>query len=544
MTIDRIKELFNMRNALSQELVNYIIIYLRKSRKDNEFNKEESIEKTLERHETMLQDYAKNIFGCKIPEENIFREVVSGDTIADRPEMKKVLELIESDDIKAVLCIEIERLARGNSIDQGIIAQKFQLTNTKIITLQKIFDLDDEYDMSFFEEGLHQSRRFLQYTKKILKRGREQSAREGKFPGSKASFGYDSVKLKGEKGNVLVKNKDNYIIRKLFDIYLYDNLGTTNTAKKLNELGLPCATGGKWDDNKVRRVLQKADLYAGTQKWGYRPIQKKYVNGEIKEIRKINENCIKVKGCFEPTITKEEELLVKKRLNASAVKNVKKNYQLKNPLADLVKCSFCGHNMSRRAYYTSCTKKGDLHKDTLLCRTMDCPNVSSDLDIVEERILEYLKIKLENYETILKNYETNTKKDKTVSLEKDKEQIQKKIESIKQQKQKACEFLETGTYDEETFKTRIETLNKEIEVAEETIKKIKEEIKSEKKEKYVKAIPILKNCIDLYNKADIKQKNELLSSIIEVVYYKKTNSNGRWDPKARTDFTLEIKLKI
>ena len=74
--------------------------------------------------------------------------------------------------------------------------------------------------------------------------------------------------------------------------------------------------------------------------------------------------------------------------------------------------------------------------------------------------------------------------------------------------------------------------------------KINEEIKSEKKEKYVKAIPILKNCIELYDKADIKQKNELLSSIIEVIYYKKTNSNGRWDPKARTDFTLEIKLKI
>ena len=543
MTIDRIKELFNMKNALSQELVNYIIIYLRKSRKDSEFNKEESIEKTLERHETMLQDYAKSVFGCKIPENNIFREVVSGDTIADRPEMQKVLDLIESDDIKAVLCIEIERLARGNSIDQGVIAQKFQLTNTKIITLQKIFDLDDEYDMSFFEEGLHQSRRFLQYTKKILKRGREQSAREGKFPGSKASFGYDSIKLKGEKGNILVKNKDNYIIRKLFDIYLYDNLGTTNTAKKLNELGLPCASGGKWDDNKVRRILEKADFYSGTQKWGYRPVQKKYVNGQIKETRKINENCIKVKGRFEPTITKEEEKLIKERLKQNAAKNVKKDYELKNPLANLVKCSFCRHNMTRRAYYTSCAKNGELHKDTLLCRTIGCKNVSSDLDIVEERILEYLKIKLKNYETILKDYETNTE-DKSISLEKDKDQIQKKIETIKQQKQKACVFLETGTYDEETFKIRIAALNKEIEGAEKAIKKIEEEIKSEKKEKYVKAIPILKNCIELYDKVDIKQKNELLSSIIEIIYYKKTNNNGRWDPKARTDFTLEIKLKI
>ena len=104
--------------------------------------------------------------------------------------------------------------------------------------------------------------------------------------------------------------------------------------------------------------------------------------------------------------------------------------------------------------------------------------------------------------------------------------------------------METGTYDEETFKTRIAILNKELEVSKKAIEKIEEEIKNEKKEKYVKAIPILKNCIELYNKADIKQKNELLSSIIEVIYYKKTNNSGRWDSKARTDFTLEIKLKI
>ena len=224
-------------------------------------------------------------------------------------------------------------------------------------------------------------------------------------------------------------------------------------------------------------------------------------------------------------------------------RHLKKDYQLKNPLVNLVKCSFCEHNMTRRAYYTSCTKKGDLHKDTLLCRTLGCPNVSSDLDIVEERILEYLKIKLDNYEIILKDYETNIE-DKSIYLEKDKKQMQNKIESLKQQKQKACTFLETGTYDEETFKIRMTTLNKEIEVTEKAIRKIEEEIKNEKKEKYVKAIPILKNCIELYDKADIKQKNELLSSIIEVIYYKKTNSNGRWDPKARTDFTLEIKLKI
>ena len=82
--------------------VHEILAYLRKSRKDYEFANE-SIEKTLERHESILQEYAIKTFGAPIPEENIFREVVSGDTIADRPEIQKVLSLIESDKYKAVL---------------------------------------------------------------------------------------------------------------------------------------------------------------------------------------------------------------------------------------------------------------------------------------------------------------------------------------------------------------------------------------------------------------------------------------------------------
>lgn len=541
--IERIKELFNLKDLTGYELVDYIIIYLRKSRKDAEYGKDEPIEKTLERHEIMLQDWATNVFGCKIPEKNIFREVVSGDTIADRPEMQKVLKLIENDEIKAVLCVEIERLARGNSIDQGIIAQKFQLTGTKILTLQKIFDLDDEFDMNFFEEGLRQARAFLIYTKKLLNRGRVQSSNEGKFAGSKAPFGYSKEKLKNEKGFVLVKNDDAIIIRKLFDIYLYEGLGTTDTSKKLNSLGMPSASGGYWDDNKVRRILQNAERYAGYIVWDKRKTIKKYVNGEIRKTRPVNGDCITVKGKHEPIITEEELFLIKDKLKNMASKNVIKNYDLKNPLANLIKCSFCGHNMTRRAYYTSYKKDGSIHKDTLLCRTLGCQNISCDLDIVESKILEFLKIKLNDYETFLSDYDTKSK-DFIVEFEKEKEQLNKKIQALNSQKQKCCEFLETGTYDEDTFKDRINKINENLKNVKSAISELENQIKNERKEKYVKSVPILKNCLDMYDNSTVEQKNKLLSAIIDSVYYKKTSKGGRWNTEARSNFELEIKLKI
>ena len=193
-------------------------MYLRKSRKDYEFSNEE-IEKTLERHEKILQNFATATYGHKIPEENIFREVVSGDTISDRPEMQKVMSLIEDPKYKAVLVLEIERLARGNTIDQGLIAQTFEYTNTLIITPQKIFNLNDDMDRSFFEDGLYQSRKYLLYTKKILTRGRVTSVREGKYIGSSTPFGYDKEKLKNTKGYKLIINKQEAeIVKTIFKL--------------------------------------------------------------------------------------------------------------------------------------------------------------------------------------------------------------------------------------------------------------------------------------------------------------------------------------
>ena len=57
------------------------IMYLRKSRQDEP---NETVEEVLKKHEIQLQEYALNNFKYKIPNEDIYREVVSGETIDDR----------------------------------------------------------------------------------------------------------------------------------------------------------------------------------------------------------------------------------------------------------------------------------------------------------------------------------------------------------------------------------------------------------------------------------------------------------------------------
>ena len=74
------------------ELQNYLI-YLRKSRADSE---SESVEETLARHEGELQEYALRTLGGIVPERNIYREVVSGESIEDRTEIKKVFQRLQA----------------------------------------------------------------------------------------------------------------------------------------------------------------------------------------------------------------------------------------------------------------------------------------------------------------------------------------------------------------------------------------------------------------------------------------------------------------
>ena len=115
-----------------------VIDYLRKSRADDPLL---TVEEVLSRHEAILDEWAEANLGAKVPEQNKYREVVSGETISDRPEIQKILKLIESPKINAVLIVEVQRLSRGDLEDCGRLIKLFRYTNTLVITPQKTYDL-------------------------------------------------------------------------------------------------------------------------------------------------------------------------------------------------------------------------------------------------------------------------------------------------------------------------------------------------------------------------------------------------------------------
>lgn len=503
-------------------------IYLRKSRKDLE-NKDFDV---LKRHRKILLDFAKNK-NIPIYEDDIYEEVVSGETIQDRPVIQELLKKIEAGYYKAVLVIEIERLARGNTIDQGIIAQAFQLTNTLIITPLKTYDTRNEFDNEFLEFGLFMSRREYKTINRRIQLGRKESVKEGNFIGSVTPYGYDKEKLIGEKGFKLIPNEESENVKLIFKLFL-EGYGTSNLAYKLNDLNIKSRTGKSWTPAMVRNILTNR-VYIGYLSWGKRAHVKKLDNNSISKTRPVNNDYLEFKGKHEPLIDEDTFNKTQELLKSNSTKKVVKDKQLQNPLAGLIICSKCGNKMVRRPYSNG-------YPDTLYCKNKYCDNVSSALYIVENKIIEALSSILKEYYYYLENFEKEYIKE-SKNYESEIRKINKEITKLKNQHEKACEMLELGAYTVELFKERSSTLNSNVKSLENRKKELITLSNENKNKKIIKSIPKLEICLNSYKDASIEEKNKLLKSILNKVYYLK-DSGGRWNKDNIDNFLIELELNI
>lgn len=507
-------------------------IYLRKSREDIESEKYGEGE-TLARHEKILTTLAltRNLTIGKI-----YREVVSGETISERKEMQKLLKDVENEKWTGVLVVEVERLARGDTADQGRVSKAFKYSHTKIITPVKTYDPDNEFDEEYFEFGLFMSRREYKTINRRLQRGREISVSEGKFVGNIAPFGYDRVKLKDSKGYTLSINQNEApIVKEIFRLYASNTINSL--VKRLNTMNLKPRISDEWTISSVKDILSNP-TYIGKIVWNRRKQKKKTKNGHLIISRPRNQEYLIYDGLHEPIIdTKTWDLVQEKRKQNTP--KVKHNNIVQNPLVGLVFCEKCGKPMQRRPY-----NKAD-KPATLMCSNSKCDNVSSKLYIVENKIIESLKIWLENYKV---NYEIkdNSSIDNNKIIEQSISTTKKELEKENNKLNKIYDFLENSIYSKEEFINRSKSIKENIESLENKLKEYTELLdrNNEMQNKKETIIPKLENVIDLYYKLETAEdKNILLKSIIAKVTYLKTEKAIKKDSDP-TNFELHIYPKI
>lgn len=373
-----------------------IIVYLRKSRTDDPTM---TVEEVLEKHESILDEWAEKNLGEKVPEKNKFREVVSGETIDDRPEIKKVLKMVESPRYKAILIVEVQRLSRGDLEDAGRLIKLLRYSNTLVITPQKTYDLRDEYDRDAFERELKRGNEYLEYTKKILDRGRLLSVSQGNYLGSTPPYGYDRTTVKDGKKKcptLKINEKEANVVRMIFDMYVNQGLGATAIANRLEAMSIDSPTkNGRWNSACIFTILENVH-YLGKVRWNWRKTVKTISEQEVKETRpRATEGEYLIYEGKQEAIISEE--LFKKAAEIKGNKpKTKLDLTLKNPLAQLVVCKNCGYTVGLNTYVNNSVT---FAKPKLVCNNQKrCKAGSVELENVIEKVKFIMRQKLKDLE--------------------------------------------------------------------------------------------------------------------------------------------------
>lgn len=522
-------------------------LYLRKSRADSE-QEEHGEEETLARHEKTLLDLAKKL---KLNVTQIYREVVSGETVAARPVMQQLLQEVEQGLWNGVLVMEVERLARGDTIDQGIVAQTFKYSDTKIITPLKTYNPDDEFDEEYFEFGLFMSRREYKTINRRLQRGRVASVKEGKFVGNIAPYGYKKVPVKNDKGFTLaIVEEEAQIVKLIFELYTvgeqqpdntYKRLGQWLICTRLNDMSIPTRTGGTWIVSTVRDILMNP-VYAGKIRWNWRQTVKKMVDGRISVSRPRSKDVIVCKGLHPPIISDETFNLAREIMSTKPIRPVGDKNTVKSPLAGIVTCGKCGRKMVRRPYSNG-------YPDTLMCYDPMCDNISSSLSAVENRILEALREWLEGYK--LQWEETGKSEEKRVSKADIKRKVlyklKNELETLYKQLSKTHDLLEQGIYDTDTFLERTRELSERISQTKTDITALEKDLSIEmaREESVINIIPKVENLLDIYDTLPTpKAKNDMLKEVLEKVVYTKIQRSGKKGDPYNFDLLIQPKIPM
>lgn len=500
-------------------------MYLRKSRADDGSM---TVEEVLRRHKSQLLELAaKN--GHTIKEDDIFEEVVSGESLYMRPKMLKLLELVDARTYDAVYVIDIDRLGRGGMRDQGIILDTFRDSNTNIITPRKTYDLNDETDEELTEFEAFMARRELKLIKRRLGRGMERVTLEGGYLAN-PPFGYKRAWV-GKIPTLEIIPEEEVFVKMIFDMYVNQGVGRTIIADTLTSYGIKPHRNGTWSRSTVARILNN-ETYIGRVVRGRKKYTKKGQNGSPKFKSEANpdDKIVNIKGIHPPIIS--EELFYKaQEIRAGRYHpSYRKEDCLKNPLSGLIKCKQCGFCLQLRKM-----KKNAADPYWIICTTKDCSK-STRFDRVEAVFINTLQMELDNMKYIRSS---NANFEELENAKNALQYVKKEIEKCEKQMSKLHDFLEQEVYDIATFKSRSSDLKNRICNLRTQQEELEDRIEQFDPQKYDLFIAKIEKAIAAYLNPEVEniEKNNLLKEVVEkAVYYKAKD----WD-KDQFELTLILK---
>lgn len=499
------EQLYAVRNVLSDKYA----FYLRKSRADLEMEALGEGE-TLAKHLKILETLAAkhDIHPDQIV---VYRELVSGESIQERPEMMKLLDHVHQKRYKAVFVVEVERLARGNTKDQGEVAEAFQASHTKIITPMKTYDPDNEFDEEYFEFGLFMSRREYKTIRRRLENGKQLSVQEGNYLLPQRVFGYDIIRPSKKDRTLKIREDETKIVQMIFDWYTEDRKPIGWITRQLTAMGVQTIKKKpQWNRSTVFGMLSNP-IYVGKVTWGGSKTVKEYdqASNRLKKVRKFDQEPEIYEGKHDGIISLEQFEKAQMLLEKSSDASLPIGTEMVNPLAGMLVCCDCGRHFVANQF-------NDGREPRLLhARQTKCKKKSMPIRLVMEAFGTALSETIEYFEVQSQDGDDKSVERYEMMLEAMEADLAKK----ERQRSRLFQDYEDEVYTRDEFIERKQIYNQAIE-------DLKEQIAEAKKAapepvNFSERIHSLNSMIACINDPDLsaKAKNDYLKLFIDRISY-------------------------
>ena len=491
--------------------MNQYALYLRKSRADLDAEARGEGE-TLAKHRAALTDMAKRR-GLLIVRE--YAEIVSGDTIAARPQMQALLADVKAGMYAGVIVNDVDRLGRGDSIDQEIIKLTFAASHTLIITPMRDIDPANPTDDQMLDFSLFLARAEYKISARRMVTGRARSAAAGNWITGTPPLGY-TIHKGGGRITLQPDEATAPIVRMMFDWYARGEAGYYLIAKRLNEMGIKSQHGNNFHPKTVHQILINP-AYIGRAAWGRSATVSTIEGGQRVKKRARNQAAPIIVEDAHPAII-ERDMWDAVQARAALARHrspVNTGMEIKSPLAGLIVCSECGHYMQRIL-----SKRRAL----LVCTTTGCRTSGTYCDIVEGALLDVLRDWCADYAQPM------TRPEPVEDVQR-REALRHQIDQTDAQLTRAMELVETGVYSAADYISRKTALEARKTALTAELDKL-----TRKTPEAARAaiLPVVRRVIDAYPYAETaEQKNALLRSVVDRVIYHKTHSAKKNEDPAK-----------
>lgn len=269
----------------------------------------------------------------------------SGKNIEGRPEFQCMLSDIASgkDNVEYVLVFKLSRFGR-NAADVLSSLQLMQDYGVNLICVED--GIDSSKDSGKLMISVLSAVAEIERENILVQtmEGRKQKAREGKWNGGFAPYGYELV-----DGELKIADDEAEIIRIIYDKFIHTTMGAGTVARYLNRQGYvkkkrQNGTLDSFTAHFVKIVLDNP-IYCGKIAFGRRKTEK--IQGSRNQYHVVKQEEYPVyDGIHDAIISEEDWLLAQEKRKITGVKN-EKIYSVEHQhlLSGILKCPECGASL-------------------------------------------------------------------------------------------------------------------------------------------------------------------------------------------------------